>query len=83
MLRGGEVMELWAMVVQYACAAAGAAAVVRLVDGCGKGAKKKNAPEVELGSVQKVQGATPCENNTSITDFLTFARGEREFGKKN
>lgn len=34
-------MELWAMVVQYACAAAGAAAVVRLVDGCGKDAKKE------------------------------------------
>ena len=34
-------MELWTMVVQYACAAAGAAAVVRLVDGCGKGAKKE------------------------------------------
>ena len=33
-------MELWAMAVQYVCAAAGAAAVVRLVDGCGKGAKK-------------------------------------------
>lgn len=40
-LKGGEVMELWVMVVQYACAAAGAAAVVRLVDGCGKGAKKE------------------------------------------
>ena len=40
-MKGGEVMELWAMVVQYACAAAGAAAVVRLVDGCGKGAKKE------------------------------------------
>lgn len=37
-------MELWAMVVQYACAAAGAAAVVRLVDGCGKGAKKRTPP---------------------------------------
>lgn len=34
-------MELWAMVVQYACAAAGAAAVVHWVDGCGKGAKKE------------------------------------------
>ena len=45
MLRGGEVMELWVMVVQYACAAAGAAAVVRLVDGCGR--KKKNASECE------------------------------------
>lgn len=75
-------MELWVMAVQYLCAAAGAAAVVRLVDGCGKGAKKER-PEVELGSVQMGQGATPCENNTSITDFLTFARGEREFGKKN
>lgn len=75
-------MELWVMVVQYACAAAGAAAVVRLVDGCGKGAKK-NAPEVELGSVQMVQGTMPCENNTSITDILTFARGREKFGKKN
>ena len=41
-LRGGEVMELWVMVVQYACAAAGAAAVVRLVDGCGR--KKRTPP---------------------------------------
>ena len=40
-MKGGEVMELWAMVVQYACAAAGAAAVVRLVDSCGKGTKKE------------------------------------------
>ena len=43
-MRGGEVMELWVMVVQYACAAAGAAAVVRLVAGCGKGAKKRTPP---------------------------------------
>nr|DAG69674.1 MAG TPA: hypothetical protein [Caudoviricetes sp.] len=45
-------------------------------------AQKKNAPEVELGSVQLVQGVTPCENNTSITDFLTFARGVREICQK-
>lgn len=36
-------MELWAMAVQYVCAAAGAAAVVRFVDGCGKGAKKERS----------------------------------------
>lgn len=46
-------------------------------------AQKKNAPEVELGSVQLVQGTMPCENNTSITDILTFARGREKFGKKN
>lgn len=35
-------MELWVMAVQYLCAAAGAAAVVRLVDGCGR--KKRTPP---------------------------------------
>lgn len=34
-------MEAWVMAVQYICAAAGAAAVVRWVDGFGKGAKKE------------------------------------------
>lgn len=38
-------MELWALAVQYICAAAGAAAVVRWVDGCGH--KKENASECE------------------------------------
>ena len=42
MLKGGEGMELWVMAVQYLCAAAGAAAVVRLVDGCGR--KKRTPP---------------------------------------
>ena len=37
------------MVVQYICAAAGAAAVVRWVDDCGK-AQKKNRP---LGGARK------------------------------
>lgn len=36
-------MELWAMAVQYLCAAAGAAAFVRWVDDFGR--KKKNASE--------------------------------------
>lgn len=36
-------MEIWTMAVQYLCAAAGAAAVVHWVDGCGR--KKKNASE--------------------------------------
>lgn len=40
-MRGGEGMELLAMAVQYLCAAAGAAAVVRLVDDCGR---KKGTP---------------------------------------
>lgn len=43
LLRGGEGMEIWTMAVQYLCAAAGAAAVVHWVDGCGR--KKKNASE--------------------------------------
>lgn len=37
------------MLVQYICAAAGAAAVVRWVDGCGR-AQKKNRP---LGGARK------------------------------
>ena len=42
-------MDNWAMAVQYICAAAGAAAVVRWVDGCGR-AQKKNRP---LGGARK------------------------------
>lgn len=42
MLREGDIMELWALAVQYICAAAGAAAVVRWVDGCGH--KKRTPP---------------------------------------
>ena len=42
-------MDSWAMAVQYICAVAGAAAVVRWVDGCGK-AQKKNRP---LGGARK------------------------------
>lgn len=42
-------MDSWVMLVQYVCAAAGAAAVVRWVDGCGK-AQKKNRP---LGGARK------------------------------
>lgn len=34
-------MDSWVMLVQYVCAAAGAAAVVRWVDGCGKVQKKE------------------------------------------
>ena len=42
-------MDSWAMAVQYICAAAGAAAVVRWVDGCGA-AQKWNRP---LGGARK------------------------------
>lgn len=42
-------MDSWAMMVQYICAAACAAAVVRWVDGCGK-VQKKNRP---LGGARK------------------------------
>lgn len=47
-------MDSWAMVVQYICAAAGAAAVVRWVDGCGE-AQKRTAlwVEPESGSVSR------------------------------
>lgn len=43
LLRGGEGMEIWTMAVQYLCAAAGAAAVVHWVDGCGR--KKRTPPK--------------------------------------
>lgn len=36
-------MDSWVMLVQYVCAAAGAAAVVLWVDGCGA-AQKRNRP---------------------------------------
>nr|DAI10994.1 MAG TPA: hypothetical protein [Caudoviricetes sp.] len=36
-------MEIWTMAVQYLCAAAGAAAVVHWVDGCGR--KKRTPPK--------------------------------------
>lgn len=42
-------MDSWVMLVQYVCAAAGAAAVVRWVDGCGR-AQKKSRP---LGGARK------------------------------
>ena len=57
-------MDSWAMMVQYICAAACAAAVVRWVDGCGK-VQKRTAlwVEPESGSVSRSARASYEQDN--------------------